>query len=81
MKIFPNPAKTETQISLSAFEKQKINVSAYTPDGRLVITLFDGIMEQGIYHCSFGSGVLPGTYLLTANNITHKTVTKVILLN
>jgi hypothetical protein len=81
MKIFPNPAKTETLISLSVPEKQKINVSAFTTDGRLVTTLFDGMMEQGIYHYSFGSGQFPGTYLLCANSATQKTVQKVILLN
>ena len=79
LNVYPNPAHTEMQISLSISEKQNINLSAYTLDGKLLKTMVNGLIEQGIHHYNFGSGQLPGTYLLSVNSHSGKTVRKVIL--
>lgn len=81
LNAFPNPARTEVQIALSIPEKKKVNLSAYTTDGKLVQILFDGLIERGMYHYSFGNGQLPGTYLLRLISNSEKTVRKVVLAN
>jgi len=81
LDIYPNPAKSEVQISLSIPEKQRVNVSAYSIEGKLVKTLADGLIDEGRHRYSFGKGMLPGTYLVKVNNSSEKVVRKVILLN
>ncbi|HEY3372226.1 MAG TPA: T9SS type A sorting domain-containing protein [Prolixibacteraceae bacterium] len=81
LNVYPNPANKEVQISLMVPEKQQVNLSAYTADGRLLQTMVNGLMEQGIHHYRFGSGQQPGSYLLSLNSTSGKIVRKVILLN
>ena len=81
LQVYPNPANSEVQISLSIPEKQKVNLSAYTIDGKLVTTLQDGMIDQGTHHYLFGKGLLPGTYLLRVNSASAKSDRKIILLN
>lgn len=79
LNVYPNPANKEVQVSLLVPERQKVNLSAYTSDGKLLKTMVNGLMEQGIHHYTFGSGQLPGAYLLSANSNSGKIVRKVIL--
>lgn len=81
LNVFPNPAHQEMKISLLVPQKQKVNLSAYTADGKLLQTMVNGLMEQGIHHYQFGSGQLPGSYLLSVNSSAGKIVKKVVLLN
>ncbi|HAH26058.1 MAG TPA: hypothetical protein DCL77_20245 [Prolixibacteraceae bacterium] len=81
LNVYPNPANKEMQISLVVPNKQEVNLSAYSSDGKLIQTLVNGLMEQGIHHYSFGSGQLPGSYLLSVNSPSGKIVKKVILVN
>jgi len=81
MNIYPNPADKEVHISLSIPKKQKVNLSAYSSDGKLLKTMVNGLMEQGIHHYQFGSGQMPGTYMLSLNTDLGKIVRKVILID
>ena len=81
LNIYPNPANSEVQISLSIPEKQKINISAYSIEGKLIKTLADGLIDEGMHRYSFGKGMLPGTYLVNINSSLEKIVRKVILLD
>ena len=80
MNVYPNPAEKEVQISLSVPNRQKVNLSAYSNDGKLLKTMVNGLMEQGIHHYQFGSGQLPGTYMLSLNTDSEYIVRKVILI-
>ena len=79
LNVYPNPANQEVQISMLVPVKQNVNLSAYTTDGKLLQTMVNGLMEQGIHHYTFGSGQLPGAYILSANSNSGKIVRKVIL--
>ena len=81
MEVYPNPGKKEVQIALSIPEKQKVNLSAWSIDGRLLKTFVNGQIDEGIHYYSLGEGLLPGTYLVNVNSASMKTVKKVILMN
>jgi hypothetical protein len=80
-KVFPNPANTEVQISFTLSEKQNVNISAYSLDGKLIETIADGLVEQGNHQYSFGKGLKAGTYLLGVKSATASSFRKVILLD
>lgn len=79
MNVYPNPADKQVQIALVVPKRQRINLSAYTSEGRLIKTMVNGLTEQGIHHYQFGPGHRPGTYVLTLNTEAEKIVKKVIL--
>lgn len=79
MDVYPNPAQKQVQIALSIPTRQKVNLSAYSPNGRLLKTMVNGPLEQGIHHYQFGPGQMPGTYFLSLNTEAEKIVKKVIL--
>ncbi|HET6559165.1 MAG TPA: T9SS type A sorting domain-containing protein, partial [Prolixibacteraceae bacterium] len=81
VKVYPNPGQKEVQVSIVVPQRQKVTLSAYTSEGRLVKTMVNGLMEQGIHHYHFGSGHMPGTYFLSFNTDSEKIVRKVILLD
>lgn len=81
LNAYPNPAHKQMQISLLVPERQMVNLSAYTSDGKFVKTIVNGPIDQGIHHYEFGSGQLPGTYVLSANSPSGKIVKKVVLIN
>ena len=79
--VYPNPANTEVQISFIVPEKQKVNLSAYSMDGKLIETIVEGTVESGTHQYSFGKGLQAGTYLLCVKSATASSFRKVILLN
>ncbi|HLN71914.1 MAG TPA: T9SS type A sorting domain-containing protein, partial [Prolixibacteraceae bacterium] len=79
MNVYPNPADKEVQISLTVPKREKVNLSVYTSDGKLLKTMVNGLTEQGTHHYQFGSGQTPGTYVLSLNTGSEKIVRKVIL--
>ncbi|MBV5311971.1 MAG: T9SS type A sorting domain-containing protein [Prolixibacteraceae bacterium] len=81
LHVFPNPAHAEVQIELSVLEKQIINVSAYTLEGKLVKTMVNDLLEEGIHHYNFGNGQVAGVYFLNVSSSKEKTVRKIILAN
>lgn len=81
MNVYPNPGDKQVEISLTVPKRQKISLSAYSSDGKLLKTMVNGLMEQGIHHYIFGSGQLPGSYYLKLNGYSERIVKKVILTN
>lgn len=81
LNVFPNPANSDVQISLTVPEKQMVNVSAFSTDGVLVKNLADGLTEKGTHHFTFGAGLVAGAYFIRVNSNSGKTIRKVILLN
>ena len=81
LKVFPNPTNSRIHIALSISEKQEVNISAYSVNGKLVKTLVNGLIEPGLHTYSLGDGLLSGTYLVRANNASENMVQKVILIN
>ena len=79
--VFPNPANSEVQISFSLPDKQKVNLSAFSMEGKLIKTFVDGPVEQGTHQYQFGKGLQTGTYLLSVKTETETKFRKVILLN
>ena len=69
---FPNPFNPETAISFSLSEAANVNLSVHDVTGRLVATLADGWIEQGLHSAVFDAQDLSSGvyfYTLTANNI------------
>jgi hypothetical protein len=81
LEVYPNPASSEVHISLSVPEKQKVNISAYTMDGKLIKTIIEGQLEAGNHQFDFGQGLQARTFLLCAKGEIETTYKKVILLN
>lgn len=79
MHVYPNPADRQVQVSLTVPKRQKVTLSAYTSDGRLVKTMVNGVTDQGIHHYQFAPGQKPGTYVLSLHTEAEKIVQKVIL--
>jgi hypothetical protein len=81
LKVFPNPARTEVQISFTVTERQKVNLSAFNLEGKLIKTLEDGQVEAGTHRYSFGRGFHAGTYLFCLKSPVSVIYKKVILMN
>jgi hypothetical protein len=81
LEVYPNPATSKVQITISVFEKQKVNISAYTMEGKLLETIVDGPIGPGTYEYSFGNGLQSGTYLVAVKSATATSFRKVILLD
>lgn len=56
--VYPNPFNPKTNLEFSIMEKQKIQISVYDINGRLVNNTFDGLLN-------------PGTHIITWNGIDH----------
>jgi hypothetical protein len=65
----PNPFNPTTTIAFTLARRQAVTLSVYTPDGKLVTTLVDGIREAGRNEVSWngtdsrGNAVRSGIYL------------------
>ena len=73
LSAYPNPFNPEATIAFSLSEAANVNLSVYDVTGRLVATLADGWIEQGLHSAVFDAQELSsGVYFynLTANNIT-----------
>ena len=81
LKVFPNPANKEIQMSLTIPERQKVNISAYSAQGTLVRTIVNSEIEGGIHTYFFGGGLPSGAYLVKLNCNLGIIVQKIVLLN
>jgi hypothetical protein len=81
LEVYPNPANSEVHFSLSVPEKQKVNISVYTMDGKLVQIIADGQLKAGKHQFDFGNELQAGTFLVCAKTETETTYRKVILLD
>jgi hypothetical protein len=61
---FPNPFSSSSVISFTVTDRNAIKLDVFDPLGRLVKSLFDGIVEPGEYSAKFEAGNLPsGIYI------------------
>jgi hypothetical protein len=81
LNVFPNPANSQIQVALATPEKQKVNVSVWSVDGKLIKTLVNGFVEEGLHTYSVESDLLPGTYFVKAINAAENAVKKFIWVN
>jgi hypothetical protein len=67
---FPNPATSSATIAYTLGSEQRVELRVYSPSGRLVRTLVDGIAPPGTHHASWdlrddsGRPAASGLYLL-----------------
>ncbi len=78
-RIFPNPAKYETQIMINNPKFQKIAISAFSPEGKKVASISDKFINAGVQYFSFGGNNKPGVYFITITASGLKHTEKVIL--
>lgn len=78
-RIFPNPANYSTEISFVNPNFQKINISVYSADGKLIEVIADKYLNSGKQHFSFGRKTNPGLYFICLNTTGFKKVEKVVI--
>ncbi len=78
-RIFPNPAKNETQIKINNPKFQHIAISAFSPEGKKVAAITDKFINAGVQYFSFGKNNTPGIYLIAVTASGIKKTTKVII--
>jgi hypothetical protein len=78
-RIYPNPAKHETQIMINNPKFQQIAISAYSPEGKKVASITDKFISAGVQYFSFGGNNDPGVYFITVTASGLKQTGKVIL--
>lgn len=81
--IAPNPVSNSTTISFNLQSSQKVSITIYDMNGRLIKTLADQQMQQGLHQLTWNArseNVITGTYLLklqTGNNVQTKKISVV----
>jgi hypothetical protein len=78
-KIFPNPASSEAHISIYNPINQRLIISAYSTDGKLVEIISDLKSSSGRQNFTFGKNVNPGLYFVCVNTPGFKKVEKVMI--
>ncbi len=63
IQINPNPFSTFTTFALNLLNSSRIRIEVTCLQGRIISTVFDGLMEEGFYEIPFdGSLLAPGLY-------------------
>ncbi len=78
LKVYPNPANGEIQLSFDNPIYQHITISAFSVDGKLVNVITNGFYPAGKQKFSFGKNINPGMYFLCLNTKDIRNVKKVI---
>ena len=78
-KVYPNPANSAAEISFLNPTFQKINLSVFSADGKLVELIASGYMNSGRQQFSFGENVDPGIYFIALNTNDLKEVKKLVI--
>jgi glucose/arabinose dehydrogenase len=77
---FPNPFNPQTTITADIKEKGNVKLLIYDLEGRVVDTLFDGIMEPGKYQFHWDAGNFPsGVYIYELSAGDFKAAKKMVL--
>jgi hypothetical protein len=80
LKISPNLFKSQSSITLSLPEQQKVSLKLYNITGKLIKVLCDGKKEQGIYKISLNSKDLSsGVYFLTLQTSSKKLIERFVI--
>jgi hypothetical protein len=78
---YPNPFTDQTRISFSVPAKQKIKLSVYDAEGKLVKTLVDTEMQQGLFSIVFQTQYLKnGIYFCTLQTPNKRFTNKLVLM-
>ena len=77
--VVPNPAKGSADISFVNPKYQKINISVFTSDGKLVDVIYTGFSGSGRQNFTFNKIVNPGLYLFCFNSSDIREVKKVVI--
>jgi hypothetical protein len=80
-KVYPNPANSSAEISFLNPTFQKINLSVFSADGKLVELIASGYMNSGRQQFSFGENVDPGIYFVALNSPGFSETRKIIIQN
>jgi hypothetical protein len=80
-KVYPNPANSSAEISFLNPAFQKINLSVFSSDGKLVELIASGYMNSGLQQFSFGENVDPGVYFVALNSPGFSETRKIIIQN
>lgn len=78
-RIYPNPAKNETQIMINNPKFQQITISAFSPEGKKAAAITDKYFNAGVQYFSFGKNNAPGIYFIAVTTSGIKKSAKVIL--
>jgi flagellar hook assembly protein FlgD len=81
VKCYPNPFNEQITIEIQFAESQKLDVKIYDVTGKLVRNLYKGESEERKVLVwdgknEQGTKVVPGSYLLKANEVIEKIVLK-----
>ena len=79
IKIYPNPAKTQAQIIVSNPEFQKMQISVFNANGKLVELIFNEYLNSGSKYFSFGKNAVPGIYLIRVETPKFVKMEKLII--
>jgi len=80
LKIFPSLFKSQSSISLSLPEQQKVILKLYNISGKLIRTLCNEEKKQGIYKISLNSKDLPlGVYFLALQTSNKKLIERFVI--
>ncbi|MFA5033612.1 MAG: T9SS type A sorting domain-containing protein [bacterium] len=75
----PNPGSAKINIKYGIPEKASIKLSVYDLTGRLVIPVYKGTQERGIYTIELKNKLRKGVYFVVFNANTFKQVQKMII--
>ncbi len=79
-KVFPNPVNSSAEISFLNPAFQKINLSVFSSDGKLVDVIASGYLNPGRQQFSFGENVDPGIYFICLQMPGFKKLEKLMVL-
>jgi len=80
-QVFPNPVKSEANISYYLPADDFINISVYSISGVIVKTLHNGFSPQGIYQMKWNtSQISPGMYICKIERTGSIEFTKIVVL-
>jgi len=79
-KVYPNPANSSAEISFLNPAFQKINLSVFSADGKLVEVLADKYLNSGRQQFLFGGNVDPGIYFICLQTTGFKKLEKLMIL-
>jgi hypothetical protein len=84
--VYPNPFSNNTNISFTLSQSQKVCISIFNINGKLITTLADAQMEAGTHQLTWnarnenGSAVIAGTYLLKLQAGSYADTKKLVIL-
>jgi len=79
--VYPNPFNARTTVSVSVPASEPISLSVYDLSGRLVSTIYSGVLPAGSHRLVFdGEGLASGIYLLALNTPSEKHFQKIALI-